>query len=89
MSVSSRAVSSRALFELVLLGPTSDRRQLQDSPVLGDVWIERVAWSRLGDVVIGQDREQRRADRGASAQDCVEIVADCDVAEHEHAGKQA
>jgi len=33
-------VSSRALVELVLLGPTNDRRQLQDSPVLGDVWIE-------------------------------------------------
>ena len=32
-------VSSRALVELVLLGPTDDRRQLQDSPVLGDVWI--------------------------------------------------
>jgi serine protease AprX len=32
-------VSSRALVELVLLGPTIDRRQLQDSPVLGDVWI--------------------------------------------------
>src|ERR1044072_7963074 len=31
-------VSSRALVELVLLGPTNDRRQLQDSPVLGDVW---------------------------------------------------
>jgi len=22
----------------MLLGPTNDRRQLQDSPVLGDVW---------------------------------------------------
>src|SRR5215203_3021157 len=32
-------VSSRALVELVLLGPSNDRRQLQDSPVLGDVWI--------------------------------------------------
>ena len=32
-------VSSRALVELVLLGPTNERRQLQDSPVLGDVWI--------------------------------------------------
>jgi len=32
-------VTSRDLVELVLLGPTSDRRQLQDSPVLGDVWI--------------------------------------------------
>ena len=33
------SVSSRALVELVLLGPLNDRRQLQDSPVLGDVWI--------------------------------------------------
>jgi hypothetical protein len=32
-------VSSRALVELVLLGPMNDRRQLQDSPILGDVWI--------------------------------------------------
>ena len=36
-------VSSRALVELVLLGPTNDRRQLQDSPVLGDVWIAYAA----------------------------------------------
>ena len=32
-------ITSRSLVELVLLGPTSDRRQLQDSPVLGDVWV--------------------------------------------------
>jgi hypothetical protein len=32
-------ISSRALVEAVLLGPTSDRRQLQDSPILGDVWV--------------------------------------------------
>ncbi|MFY9570309.1 MAG: S8 family peptidase [Blastocatellia bacterium] len=32
-------VSSRDLVDLVLLGPSSDRRQVQDSPVLGDVWI--------------------------------------------------
>src|SRR5687768_14410849 len=31
--------SSRALIELLLLGPSHDKRQLQDSPVLGDVWI--------------------------------------------------
>lgn len=36
-------VSSRALVELVLLGPSNDRRQLQDSPVLGDVWIAYAA----------------------------------------------
>jgi hypothetical protein len=33
------SVSSRSLVELVLLGPSNDRRQLQDSPILGDVWI--------------------------------------------------
>jgi serine protease AprX len=29
----------RSLVEYVLLGPTGDRRQLQDSPIPGDVWI--------------------------------------------------
>jgi len=38
-SSETRDVSSRALVELLLLGPMNDRRQLQDSPVLGDVWI--------------------------------------------------
>ncbi len=32
-------VSPRSLVELILLGPIGDRRQLQDSPVLGDVWM--------------------------------------------------
>jgi serine protease AprX len=30
----------RPLVELILLGPSNDRRQLQDCPILGDVWIE-------------------------------------------------
>ena len=30
----------RALVEFILLGPEGDRRQLQDSPILGDVWLE-------------------------------------------------
>ena len=29
----------RTLVDRLLLGPDGDRRQLQDSPVLGDVWI--------------------------------------------------
>src|ERR1700720_887539 len=29
-----------SLVEFILLGPQEDRRQLQDSPILGDVWIE-------------------------------------------------
>src|SRR5215218_609385 len=28
------------LVEFILLGPEDDRRQLQDSPILGDVWIK-------------------------------------------------
>jgi hypothetical protein len=28
-----------ALVEFILLGPLDDRRQLQDSPILGDVWV--------------------------------------------------
>lgn len=30
----------RWLVEFILLGPEEDRRQLQDSPILGDVWME-------------------------------------------------
>lgn len=30
----------RALVEFILLGPEDDRRQLQDSPILGDVWVQ-------------------------------------------------
>jgi serine protease AprX len=33
------ATFARELVDLILLGPTGDRRQLQDSPVLGDVWL--------------------------------------------------
>ena len=32
-----------ALVDLVLLGPADDRRQLQDSPILGDVWMAYAA----------------------------------------------
>jgi serine protease AprX len=28
------------LVEFILLGPSDDRRQLQDSPILGDVWVD-------------------------------------------------
>jgi hypothetical protein len=30
----------RPLIDYILLGPTGDRRQLQDSPILGDVWLK-------------------------------------------------
>jgi serine protease AprX len=51
-------VSSRALVELVLLGPISNRRQLQDSPVLGDVWIEyAMKPTQAIDLLITPDRQ--------------------------------
>jgi hypothetical protein len=37
------AGSARHIVDFVLLGPTHDRRQLQDSPILGDVWAEFAA----------------------------------------------
>ena len=30
----------RALVEFIVFGPENDRRQLQESPILGDVWLE-------------------------------------------------
>ena len=37
--LSDSASFARELVDLILLGPTGDRRQLQDSPLLGDVWL--------------------------------------------------
>lgn len=34
-----RSIPSK-LVEFILLGPLDDRRQLQDSPILGDVWVD-------------------------------------------------
>jgi hypothetical protein len=45
--------------EFILLGPTHDRRQLQDSPVLGDVWIEYATNpAKLVDLLIAPHREK-------------------------------
>src|SRR5215471_12176403 len=53
------AMSSRTLVEFVLLGPTNDRRQLQDSPILGDVWIAFAAQpTRPMDLLITPYRSQ-------------------------------
>lgn len=72
----------RQVAELVLLGPTYDRRQLQDSPVLGDVWLAYAAtptkaldlliephWKRTaGQVAIElDDRLRRLAESGAAS----------------------
>ncbi len=53
----------RLLVEFILLGPEDDRRQLQDSPILGDVWVEfaRQPQKRL-EVLITPHREQAAAE---------------------------
>lgn len=52
-------VSSQSLVEFVLLGPTNDRRQLQDSPILGDVWIAFATKPTMPmDLLITPDRER-------------------------------
>ena len=53
----------RLLVEFILLGPEDDRRQLQDSPILGDVWVEfaRQPQKRL-ELLITPHREQAAAE---------------------------
>ncbi|WP_324416638.1 hypothetical protein [Bradyrhizobium sp.] len=41
----------RLLADYILLGPTGDRRQLQDSPILGDVWIAFASETRTAGTV--------------------------------------
>lgn len=52
-----------SLVEFILLGPTDDRRQLQDSPILGDVWV----WygnnpGKAADLLISPHRDQHAGD---------------------------
>jgi hypothetical protein len=53
----------RLLVEFILLGPEDDRRQLQDSPILGDVWVEfaRQPHRRL-ELLITPHKEQAAAE---------------------------
>jgi serine protease AprX len=51
------------LVEFILLGPQDDRRQLQDSPILGDVWV----WfgnhpGKQADLLIAPHRDQHAGD---------------------------
>lgn len=57
----------RLLVEFLLLGPENDRRQLQDSPILGDVWVEfaRQPKQRL-ELLITPHKEQAAADTAAA-----------------------
>lgn len=47
-----------ALIEYILLGSGDSRRQLQDSPILGDVWIE---YAKHPDSARSQPTSERRS----------------------------
>lgn len=52
-----------ALVEFMLLGPMEDRRQLQDSPILGDVWVKfGKEPDRPTDLLISPHRDQHAGD---------------------------
>jgi hypothetical protein len=70
----------RSLVEFVLLGPEDDRRQLQDSPILGDVWIEfaRRPGERL-ELLIAPFKDHTAATVASALSDCPGI-GDADIA---------
>ena len=64
----------RSLVEFILLGAEDDRRQLQDSPILGDVWLEFA--KRPGDrleLLITPYKEHAAGSVATALADCSEI----------------
>ncbi|MGZ8268913.1 MAG: S8 family serine peptidase [Burkholderiales bacterium] len=70
----------RVLVEFILLGPEDDRRQLQDSPILGDVWVEfaKDPGEKL-EVLITPYREQAAGSIAHALAECDELE-DTDIA---------
>jgi len=70
----------RSLIEFILLGPEDDRRQLQDSPILGDVWVEfaKKPGERL-ELLITPYKEQAAGTVAYELSQCQEI-RDADIA---------
>lgn len=65
------------LVEFVLLGPLEDRRQLQDSPILGDVWVEFGKYpSEALDLLIAPYRGQHAGSVAAAIDDGLGIDDD-------------
>ena len=71
----------RSLVEFILLGPEDDRRQLQDSPVLGDVWIQfaRTPDQRV-ELLITPYKDQSAATVAATLAKSPEIGHEADIA---------
>jgi serine protease AprX len=70
-----------SLVEFILLGPPDDRRQLQDSPILGDVWVEfgRQPSARL-DLLIAPYRGQHAGEVAGAIDDGLGLGDDHDPA---------
>lgn len=64
----------RKLAEYILLGPTGDRRQLQDSPILGDVWMAFASESGPQELLITPHRTRPAGETAIIIDD--EIAAD-------------
>ena len=57
----------RLLVEFLLLGPEDDRRHLQDSPILGDVWVEFARYpGQRRELLITPHREQAAAETASA-----------------------
>jgi hypothetical protein len=70
----------RSLVEFILLGPEDDRRQLQDSPILGDVWIEFAKNPGVAlELLITPYKEQAAGTVAFELSECGEIE-DADIA---------
>lgn len=70
----------RSLVEFILLGPEDDRRQLQDSPILGDVWLAYAkSPGAKRDLLITPYKDYSAA-KVASALSKFEEIKDADIA---------
>ena len=70
----------RSLVEFILLGPEDDRRQLQDSPILGDVWVEYAKSPGTPLELLITPYKEQAAGRVASALSDCRDIKDGDVA---------
>lgn len=73
---------SRELIDFVLLGPVNDRRQLQDSPILGDVWLQFAATpDKAVELLIAPHREHAATDVAVALDERITRAGDADSPE--------
>lgn len=74
---------SRSIVDFILLGPVDDRRQVQESPILGDVWMEFAASpAQPLDLLLSPYSDAGSAGAGPLAQVLAERLDDFQEREH-------